>query len=186
MDIPKDIRIKDLLLDFSPNMAKQMIAESGAAAQLGGTEFSMMLEVGGDKYSYVVKDGTDFDVKEGELDNPMVKIVISEEDMQKMIDTNSLDMLLGIQSDLNKAKYDALKNLKGKMIANLSNDDGSVVSLETIFNGAENPSATFKMKTADSIALVNKQTNPVNLFMSGGMQIEGDMAFAMQTQPLFT
>ena len=186
MDIPKDISIKDLLLEFSPNTAKKMIAESGAAAHLGGTEFSMVVDVGGDKYSYVVKDGTEFDVKEGDLDNPMVKIVISEEDMQKMIETDSLDMLLGIQSDLNKTKYDALKNLKGNMVAKLANDDGSEVTIQTVFNGVEAPSATFKMKTADSIALVNKETNPVNLFMSGGMQIEGDMAFAMQTQPLFT
>ncbi|MFP4446263.1 MAG: SCP2 sterol-binding domain-containing protein [Desulfosudaceae bacterium] len=186
MDIPKDISIKDLLLDFSPNTAKKMIAESGAAAQLGGTEFSMVVEVGGKKYSYVVKDGTDFDVKEGDLDNPLVRITISEDDMQKMIETNSLDMLLGIQSDLNKTKYEALQRLKGRMIAKLANDDGSEVTINTTFNGAEAPSATFKMKTADSIALVNKETNPVNLFMSGGMQIEGDMAFAMQTQPLFT
>ncbi len=186
MDIPKDLSIKDLLLDFSPNMAKKMIAESGAAADLAGTEFSMVVDVSGNKYSYVVKNGTDFDVKEGNLDNPMVTIGISEEDLKKMMETNSLDMLLGIQSDLNKKKYQALQILKGKMVALLSNTDGSVVTISTVFNGAETPAATFKMKTSDSIALVKKETNPVNLFMSGGMQIEGDMAFAMQTQPLFT
>ena len=42
------------------------------------------------------------------------------------------------------------------------------------------------MKTTDSIALVRKETNPVNLFMSGQMKIDGDMAFAMSTQPLFS
>lgn len=186
MDIPKDISIKDLLLDFSPKTAKQMIEESGAAAELGGTEFSMVVDVSGNKYSYVVKDGTNFDVKEGDLDKAMVRVSISEEDLNKMIETNSLDMLLGIQSDLNKTKYDTLLNLKGKMVAELSNDDGSVVTINTVFNETETPSATFKMKTSDSIALVKKETNPVNLFMSGGMQIEGDMGFAMQTQPLFT
>ncbi len=186
MDIPKDISIKDLLLDFSPNMAKKMIEKNGAAAELAGTEFTMVVEVSGDKYSYVVKNGTDFDVKEGDLDNPMVRMSISKEDLQKMIDTNSLDMLLGIQSDLNKTKYDTLKELKGSFVAELSNDDGSIVSIKTVFNGSETPSAVFKMKTSDSIALVKKETNPVNLFMSGGMQIEGDMAFAMRTQPLFT
>jgi len=33
---------------------------------------------------------------------------------------------------------------------------------------------------------MKKKTNPVNLFMSGAMKIEGDMSFAMATQPLFT
>jgi len=42
------------------------------------------------------------------------------------------------------------------------------------------------MKTTDSISLIRKETNPVNLFMSGQMKIEGDMAFAMSTQPLFS
>ena len=186
MDIPKDLSIKDLLLDFSPNMAKQMIAESGAAAELADTELSMVVDVSGTKYSYVVKNGTDFDVKEGGLDNAMVLIEIAEDDLQKMIETNSLDMLLGIQSDLNKRKYQALQGLKGKMVAQLANDDGSVVTISTVLNGAETPTATFKMKMSDSISLIKKETNPVNLFMSGGMQIEGDMAFAMQTQPLFT
>lgn len=186
MDIPKDISINDLLLDFSPNMAKKMIAESGAAAELAGTELSMVVDVSGTKYSYVVKNGTDFDVKQGDLDKAMVLITIAEGDLKKMIETNSLDMLLGIQSDLNKRKYQALQGLKGKMVAQLTNDDGSVVTISTVLNGAETPSATFKMKMTDSIALVKKETNPVNLFMSGGMQIEGDMAFAMQTQPLFT
>ena len=186
MDIPKDLSIKDLLLDFSPNMAKKMIAESGAAAELAGTEFSMVVDVSGTPYSYVVKNGTEFDVKEGSIDTPMVTINIAENDLNKMIETNSLDMLLGIQSDLNKRKYQALKTLKGKMVAQLTNDDGSVLTISTVFNGSEAPAATFKMKMADSIALVKKETNPVNLFMSGGMQIEGDMAFAMQTQPLFT
>ena len=83
MDIPKDMSIKDLLLDFSPKTAKQMIEESGAAAELGGTEFSMVVDVSGNKYSYVVKDGTNFDVKEGDLDKAMVRILISEEDLMK-------------------------------------------------------------------------------------------------------
>lgn len=186
MDIPKGLSIKDLLLDFSPNMAKEMIAKSGAAADLAGTEFSMLVDVSGTLYSYVVKNGTEFDVKAGNLDNPMVKISIPEADLKKMIETNSLDMLLGIQSDLNKRKYQALKTLKGKMVAKLANADGSVVTISTVFNGSETPVTTLKMKMSDSISLVKKETNPVNLFMSGGMQIEGDMALAMQTQPLFT
>jgi len=182
MEIPKGITIEDLLLNFAPDLTKKMIEENGTAAELAGTEFTMVVSVSGKEYSYVVKDGTEFEVKEGGLDNPLVSIGLSTEDLQKMIDTDSLDMLLGIQSDLSKKKYDTLQALKGSFVTELTNDDGSLMVVNTCFNGAD----TFKMKTADSIALVNKETNPVNLFMSGAILIEGDMAFAMQTQPLFT
>ena len=185
MDIPKDISIKDLLLDFSPKMAKEMITESGAAADLAGTEFSMVVDVSGEQYSYMVKNGTEIDASEGGLDNPMVKIEIAKDDLQKMVDMNTLDMFLGVQGDLNKAKYDAIGNTSGSMKMELTNDDGSVMPIKVILNGSETPNTVLKMKTADSIAVVNKTTNPVNLFMSGGLQIEGDMAFAMRLQPIF-
>ena len=42
------------------------------------------------------------------------------------------------------------------------------------------------MTAKDSSALMRRETNPVNLFMSGAMKIEGDMSFAMGTQPLFS
>jgi hypothetical protein len=41
------------------------------------------------------------------------------------------------------------------------------------------------MKTSDSALMMQKKENPVNLFIAGGMQIEGDMQFSMATQPLF-
>jgi len=185
-EIPKNIGIKELLTEFSPYIAKEAIKSSGAEQELKGTVFTLVVEVSGQKYSYLVKDGVDFDIKEGDIDAPLVRVKISKENIEKMIETNSLDMLLGIQTDLNKQKYNVLKSLKGSFTAELLNDDGSTTTIETTFNNAMEPKATFKMKTSDSIALVKKETNPVNLFMSGAMRIEGDMAFAMSTQPLFT
>jgi putative sterol carrier protein len=185
-EIPTNIGIKELLTELSPNIAREAIQSSGADKELAGTVFSLVVEVSGEKYSYLVKDGRDFDIKEGDIDAPLVRVKIEKSNLEKMIATKSLDMLLGIQSDLNKQKYNALKGLKGSFTAELTNDDGSVTTIETILNNAMEPKATFKMKTADSISLVRKETNPVNLFMSGAMKIEGDMAFAMSTQPLFT
>lgn len=185
-ETPKNIGIKELLTEFSPSIAKEAIQLSGAEKELKGTVFTLVVEVSGQKYSYLVKDGVDFDIKEGDIDAPLVRVKISKENIEKMIATNSLDMLLGIQNDLNKQKYNVLKSLKGSFTAELLNDDGSTTIIETTFNNATEPKATFKMKTSDSIALIKKETNPVNLFMSGQMKIEGDMAFAMSTQPLFT
>lgn len=185
-EIPADIGIKELLTEVSPGIAREAIASSGADKELQGTVFSLVVDVSGDKYSYLVRDGVDFQITQGDIEAPLVRVKIEKDNLQKMIATKSLDMLLGIQSDLNKQKYNALKSLKGSFTAELLNDDGSVTTIETILNGAAQPRATFKMKTADSISLIRKETNPVNLFMSGAMKIEGDMAFAMATQPLFT
>ena len=185
-EIPKNIGIKELLTEFSPSLAKEAIQLSGAEQELKDTVFSLVVDVSGQKYSYLVKDGVDFDIREGDIDAPLVRVKISKDNLEKMMATNSLDMLLGIQSDLNRQKYNVLKSLKGSFTAELLNDDGSTTTIETTFNNTAEPKATFKMKTSDSIALVRKETNPVNLFMSGQMKIEGDMAFAMSTQPLFT
>ncbi len=185
-EIPANTTIRELLMELSPNIAKEAIQASGAAAELKGTEFSLVVDVSGDKYSYLVKDGSDFNIRDGDIDAPLVRIKIAKESLEKMIATRSLDMLLGIQSDLNRQKYNTLKTLKGSFTAELQNDDGSIMVIETVLNNAAEPKAVFKMKTSDSISLVRKETNPVNLFMSGAMKIEGDMAFAMATQPLFT
>lgn len=185
--IPTDITINDLLTDLSPKLAKEGIESSGRLGELAGTEFTLVVTVEGDAtYSYVVKDGKDFDIKTEAIDNPLVAITLSKEDMEGMIATNSLDMLLGIQQDLSIAKYNALQGMKGSFFAELKNDDGSTYKIKTVCNGVETPTCTFKMSTADSAKVAKKEAHPVNLFMSGSMQIDGDMAFAMSTQPLFT
>lgn len=186
MDIPKDISLKELLTEFSPNMAKQMLEESGKAAELTGTQFSLCVDVSGEAYSYVVKDGKDFEVTEGAIDNPMVMVKMTKEDMDKMIATQNLDMLLGMQSDLSRAKYDTMTNLKGAIGTELTMDDGSTVKFMVTLNGAAAPTCTFKMKMSDSLAIMKKEASPVTLFMGGQMKIDGDMAFAMSTQPLFS
>ncbi|MCP4134507.1 MAG: SCP2 sterol-binding domain-containing protein [bacterium] len=185
-EIPVDTSIKDLLTSIMPNIAKESLAANSAASELSGTEISMVIDVSGDQYSYIVTNGSDLQLQEGSVNNAMLHLKITKEDLEKMIASQNLDMLLGIQNDLNLAKYNAIKSLRGSIVAELTNDDGSTVSLEAVLNCTADPQATFKMKTSDSSALMRKETNPVNLFMSGAMKIEGDMGFAMATQPLFT
>ncbi|MBI9075858.1 MAG: SCP2 sterol-binding domain-containing protein [Desulfatibacillum sp.] len=186
MNIPTDISIKELLTEYSPKMAQEMMEQSGKAAELAGTQFALVVDVSGEKYSFQVKDGKDFNVQESDLESAQARVIISKEDLEKMIATNNLDMLLGMQNDLSRAKYEALTRVKGCMVAELQNEDGSCFTIRAILNGQETPTATFKMKTSDSAALVRKEASPVTLFMGGQMKIEGDMAFAMSTQPLFT
>ncbi len=184
--IPKDIAISELLLDFMPQKAKETFASSGAADELEGTEVSLLFEISDDKYSYIVKNGKDFDVQKGAVDNPMVRLSVEQDTFQKMMEADSLAMITELIFGLNKNRFNTITKLKGSFAAELANEDGSVFPLEVTFNGAAEPKAVFKLTTANSIALMAKETNPVNLFLSGNMVIEGDMPFAMATQPLFS
>lgn len=185
-EVPKDTSIKDLLMDIMPATAKNVMAENNTKAELDGTEISMVVEVGTSAYSYVLTNGEEIKASEADIDNAMLRMKVSEGDLSKMIETGNLDMILGVQQDLNRAKYNAISTLRGSFIAEVANDDGSVFTIEAILNGAMEPKSVFRMSAADTSALMNKETNPVNLFMSGAMKIEGDMGFAMSTQPLFS
>ncbi len=186
-NVPAETSIQELLTEYGPKMVKESVENQGRTEELKGTEFTLVIDVDGEKYSFVVKDGTDVQVgTDKDLDNAMVRYMISRDDLERMIANQQLDMLLGIMTDLNQQKYQTLQGLKGVMTAILSNDDGSDYTIKASFNEAYSPEATFKMKTSDSASLMRKESNPVNLFMSGAMKIEGDMAFAMATQPLFT
>lgn len=178
--------INDLLTKVLPETTKKSILSRGVEAELGGTTISMTLTVSDRHYSYKVIDGKEIEVIEGNLENPMVTIKLSEEDLAKMIAQNELDIILMVMTELDKTKYNTVSTLNGTFKAELSNDDGSNYNIEVSFNGAAEPSATFKMKTSDTALMMRKEENPVNLFMSGAMQIEGDMQFSMATQPLFT
>ncbi len=184
--IPTDTSVEKLLGEIMPSVAKDQLASSNAATDLAGTEITMVVDVAGDQYSYTLKNGAEVVFKKGDIASPKLRLKVSREDIEKMIKTQNLDMLLGIQNDLNKAKYNALNSLKGSFVAEITNDDGSIMKLEAILNGANDPASVFKMSAKDTTALMRKETNPVNLFMSGAMKIEGDMAFAMGTQPLFS
>lgn len=183
--IESNTSINDLLSVVLPEKAKTSISTRGAAEELHGTTITMTLDVSGNYYSYKVSDGTQVEVVYEKIDDAMVTISVSEEDLGKMIQNNELDIILMVITELNKTKYETVKNLNGSFKAELSNDDGSLYQIEVMFNGAREPNALFKMKTSDSALMMRKEQNPVNLFMAGAMQIEGDMQFSMATQPLF-
>ncbi len=185
-EVPKDTRIDSLLSELMPKIAQDMLKEDNASAELSGTVISMVIEAGDTAYTYIVKDGSSVECSKGNTDDAMLRLKILESDLKKMIETGNLDMLLGIQNDLNRVKYNTITSLKGSFVAEISDGDGLVVKIEAILNNTRDPKSLFRMSAADTSALMRKETNPVNLFMSGAMKIEGDMAFAMATQPLFS
>ncbi len=184
--IPADTAVGDFLTSVLPKVSAEMAASNPTAAELAGSSITMVINVDSESYGYTVTDGSKLDFTVGEIENPMIRIKLSKDDLEKMIKTDNLDMLIGLQHGLNRAKYNALKSLKGSFLSEIAHSDGHVFKIDATLNNAAQPRSTFRMSAADTSALMRKETNPVNLFMSGAMKIEGDMAFAMATQPLFT
>jgi putative sterol carrier protein len=178
------VSIKDYFTSNLPKLVVEALAP--VAASLSNTELSLVIDISGDKYACILKDGKDMQAKESDLAKAMLRMKISKDDMQKMIDKGQLDLIQGIMTGLNKLRFDTIARLQGSFVAELANDDGSNYKIEAIFNDVTNPSSVFKMTLKDSTALAKKETSPVTLYMSGAMKIEGDMSFAMATQPLFT
>ena len=184
--ISPDTSVQQLLSEVMPKFAQEQLTSNPKASELAGSTITMVVEAGDSVYNYTVTDGKDIHMAEGNNDGAMLKLKVSEDDMKKMIQSGNLDMILGIQNDLNKAKLNALSNLRGAFTAEIALDDGEVIKLNAVLNGSEQPHSVFKMNAKDTSALMRKEASPVNLFMSGAMKIDGDMAFAMATQPLFT
>jgi len=184
--VPTDTSINDLFTKVMPQLSKEALEASGKAAELAGTEVTMVIETTDAKFSSTIKDGIDVTVSEGDMDAPNIRLTISTADLEKMIANQELDMLLGMSSDLSAAKVQTIKALSGTMNVKLTNEDGSSYFISTKFNSADSPSCTMTMKTSDSTAIMTKQANPVNLFMAGALQMDGDMGFAMGFQPLVT
>ena len=184
-EIPKDTSVKNLLTDIMPALTKRALDEMPPEDQAGTGEISLTMEVSGNTYSYRIKNNEEIEISERDMDAPMVRVVMSNDDLEKMIAKDQLDLLLGITTDLNKSKADTINSLKGTVNLQLGNDDGSAYAIKARFNNEDSPVCDIDMKTADSLLLVRKQANPVMLFMSGGLKLKGDMPFAMRFQNLF-
>jgi len=108
------------------------------------------------------------------------------ESISKMLDMKNIDMLIGMQRQLTRKKYDVLSGLKGTSVFQITNSDGTVSEITATFNATQNPKAVLKLSLENANLINSGKENPMNLFMAGKMKIEGDMGFALKLQPLFT
>ncbi len=180
------VDVTEMLTEFIPKLARQFIAMRGPDETLKGTNLTLTVDVSGTRCSYIIKDGQTFDVKEGDLENPMVFISIPMEGVSRMADMKNIDMLIGMQSQLSREKHSALSGLKGTCVYKIKHPDGQETVITAVFNGARQPAATLKLGIETVRALTSRQESPIQMFMNGKLQIEGEMAFAMAMQPLFS
>ena len=87
---------------------------------------------------------------------------------------------------------DKAAGVKATVQLNLSGDGGGNWKV-AIANGqiaaekgeATAPDLTLQMDAGDYVALTRGEANPMNLFMSGKIKLQGDMTLAMKFQEMF-
>ena len=186
MSISINIDETKFLKEFMPIVVGKTLASGVLGDDLNGTDFSFVMEIDDQKYSYIAKNGSDIQVLESDQESPMARMIINKTDLEKLIAIDNIDLLLSAGNNISKTRYNALSQIKGKIDTELKNNDGSSSAFTFILNGSATPTTRFLMKTSDFVKITKKEAHPVNLFMTGAMAIEGDIGFAMSIQPLFT
>ena len=82
--VPADTSVDKLLTEIMPKVSQEMLSGSNAPTELAGTEISMVVEVGGDAYSYILKDGSEVTFSKADTNNAKLRLKVSKDDMEKM------------------------------------------------------------------------------------------------------
>ncbi|MBI9077068.1 MAG: SCP2 sterol-binding domain-containing protein [Desulfatibacillum sp.] len=189
MTLTLNLDVDELMTGFIPKVVREFMRHVNTSAQFQGTEMSLVVAISGREYSYVLKDGENLTAREGGLDAPMVRVALTLEDMEKLILMKNIDLFMGMPSDSvaqASKKRAAVEVVKGMVGLELTNDDGGVSKISVILNNVREPQAVFKLSMEHARQMMAGKMNPVSMFMSGQLKIEGDIGFAMALQPLFT
>jgi putative sterol carrier protein len=180
VDVPDSVGVKEYFDEYVPKIFAEQV---GGAAALGmeGTEVGVLFDIDGTTYSLVVKDGKELEVKEGPVDNPLVKLTMNEDVFRAAVTgkmEGATDMFTDM-SQMNKARLDQIKGVSGALVLDLTTPEGGNAVIRVSFNGAESPESTFKCTVEDWVAISKGEIAGPTAFMSGKLKIEGDMPFAM-------
>lgn len=167
-----------------PGLILDILALTGRDSELAGTEFTLLMEISGSRYSYRVKDGRELAAGTDDIPAPMMRVILDRDELQRMISIDNTDLLFAARGFLSRKKYDALKALKGTVVTKIT-AGGSETSLTLVLNGGSEPATEFGFSPEDFRAVMSGAKDPVSMFMSGAMKIKGDMGFAMAVRPLF-
>lgn len=181
MGVSEDITVKEYFEEHVPKMFEEEVAKVSVSG-MEGTEFTVEFDIDGQAYGLIVKDAKELEIKEGKLDNPMIRVELSEDLWRKAVTgkmEGAVDMFTDMGQMANRQRYDALKSTKGTMNLELEMPDGSQAKIKVVMNGADSPEVTFKAALEDWIKVAKGETPGPMAFMSGKLKIDGDMGFAM-------
>ncbi len=187
---PEGISVDDFFVNFVPEQFNKMkdILNVVDLSFLGENDFKMQFNVEGKEYGVKFKNGKDLEVINGQVDKPAFSLYVSEKDWRDAVTGkfNKLaDDFTGDPSYFIDAKrYSALQSTNGMVNMNLKKKDGRTLPLKVVFNGAETPAVTVNLDMVDGLAMLNRETDGMKLFMEGKLKFTGDMTLLMKLQNL--
>lgn len=183
--VPEDTSPKIFFEEIVPEQFKSRIAQNPVKGA-GDSEFSIQFDIEGSNggtWSIIMVDGSELVVKNGAYDAAIITLQMSESDWREAV-TGKAEFSTGLEIGMTEGhirdQLAAFKNIKGKLVNEISRDDGSILSVTIIFNKTEIPETIIKMKMSDLKELREGKIDGPNAFMQGKIQIEGDMMFAMK------
>lgn len=135
-----------------------------------------------DGKSYVARPGAEkLEVSEGTTDTPLATITMTEDAWQAIQsgDVMGADAMFSPEK-LTESRLEKVRGTKGKLLLELTREDGSVVSSTTVFNNVETPEVTLMMKAEDFAKVLHGELNSQMAFMTGKLKFKGDMNFLMK------
>jgi len=183
--LTSDLNVKELLTELIPKRVKKYIQMQGTQEELRGTELKLTFDISGSVYSYIIKNGNNFNVKEGHIENPNIRISFSLESMAKLAGMKNIDRLTCVEKQLSRKNFDVLSGLIGTSVFQIKYPDDSISEITATFNDAENPKTVLSLSIHDAELISSGRESIFNLLVSGKMKIDGYITFAMKLQPLF-
>ena len=186
-----DISIEEYFEQRIPEIFTEQVANSpvmGMANTVARVQFDITSKDGAKHtYSVIIKDAKELVVVPGPVSEAMVRVLLSEGDWREAVTgelSGAADMFTDMKQMANRGRYDQLKELKGKLMIDLSRSGRENVDMEIVFNGAQTPASTFKCSLDDWAKMSKGELSGMSAFMEGKLKIEGDMAFALSLSAL--
>jgi putative sterol carrier protein len=187
---PEGISVDDFFTNFVPEQFNKVkdILNVVDLSFLGGNDFNMQFIVEGKVYGIKFKNAKDLEVVSGAVDKPAFALYVSEKDWRDAVTGKFNKMADDFTGDpssfIDVKRYSALQSTNGTVNMNLKKNDGEILPLKVVFNGVETPAVTVNLDMIDGLAMLNRVTDGMKLFMEGKLKFTGDMTLLMKLQNL--
>lgn len=187
---PEGISVDDFFTNFVPDQFNKVkdILNVVDLSFLGGNDFNMQFNVEEKIYGIKFKHSKDLEVVHGEIDKPALALYVSEKDWRDAVTGKFNKMADDFTGDptsfMDAKRYNVLQSTNGTVDMNLKKNDGEILPLKVVFNGVENPAVTVNLDMVDGLAMLNRETDGMKLFMEGKLKFTGDMTLLMKLQNL--
>ena len=197
IEIPKDINPRDFFEKFIPEQFEKN--KDKLPEETKSLSASMAFQINGEQGGvWTVKfDRGSLQISQGESPDRVVKIIQSINDWRDAIsgergfrldlpgtagESVTMQMGMGKGSTLTQERIERLRSLDGAIMFRLTDPSKGDWAITVKFGSSEKaePDCTISLKSEDAQAMRKGELNPQMAFMSGKIDIKGDLGLAMQ------